>query len=71
MDDGFLQQFLSLFDEFDVPAAFWVNIQLTVLRGHPRASILGTVLATMRISPVPSLRWAGSAYVTAAPQHAR
>ena len=63
MDDGFLQQYLSLFDEFDVLAAFWVNIQLTFYAGI-LALILGTVLATMRISPVPSLRWAGSTYVT-------
>lgn len=63
MDDGYLQQFLSLFSEFDVPAAFWVNIQLTVYAGV-LALVLGTVLATMRISPVPSLRWAGSTYVT-------
>ena len=63
MDDGFLQQYLSLFDEFDVLAAFWVNIQLTFFAGI-LALILGTVLATMRISPVPSLRWAGSTYVT-------
>ena len=33
MDDGFLQQYLSLFDEFDVLAAFWVNIQLTFYAG--------------------------------------
>ncbi|KQY20582.1 ABC transporter permease [Cellulomonas sp. Root485] len=63
MDDGFLQQYLSLFDEFDVLAAFWVNIQLTFFAGI-LALILGTVLATMRISPVPSLQWAGSTYVT-------
>ncbi len=63
MDDGFLQQFLSLFDEFDVPAAFWVNIQLTFYAAI-LALILGTVLAIMRISPVPSLRWAGTTYVT-------
>ena len=63
MDDGFLQQFLSLFDQFDVPAAFWVNIQLTFYAAII-ALVLGTVLAVMRISPVPSLRWAGSTYVT-------
>jgi len=63
VDDGYFQQFLTLFDEFDVPAAFWVNIQLTVYAGI-LALLIGTVLATMRISPVPSLRWAGSTYVT-------
>ena len=63
VDSGYLEQFLSLFDEFDVLAAFWVNIQLTVYAGII-GLVIGTVLATMRISPVPSLRWAGSAYVT-------
>ena len=63
MDDGFFQQFLGLFDEFNVPAAFWVNIQLTFFAAI-LALVIGTVLATMRISPVPSLRWAGSTYVT-------
>jgi glutamate transport system permease protein len=63
VDDGYLEQFLSLFDQFDVLAAFWVNIQLTFYAGI-LALVLGTVLAMMRISPVPSLRWAGSTYVT-------
>ena len=63
MNDDFLQQFLSLFDQFDVPAAFWVNIQLTFYAAII-ALVLGTVLAVMRISPVPSLRWAGATYVT-------
>jgi len=53
----------TLFDEFDVPAAFWVNIQLTFYAAII-ALVLGTVLAIMRISPVPSLRWAGPTYVT-------
>jgi glutamate transport system permease protein len=63
VDGGYLDQFLSLFDQFDVVAAFWVNIQLTFFAGI-LALVLGTVLAVMRISPVPSLRWAGSTYVT-------
>ncbi|GIG21908.1 ABC transporter permease [Cellulomonas chitinilytica] len=63
MDDGYLSQYLSLFDEFDVAAAFWVNIQLTFFAGV-LALVAGTILAVMRISPVPSLRWAGSTYVT-------
>jgi len=63
VDGGYLDQFVSLFDQFDVLAAFWVNIQLTFLAGI-LALVLGTVLAVMRISPVPSLRWAGSTYVT-------
>lgn len=63
MDEGYLDQFLSLFDEFDVPGAFWVNIQLTFFAAVI-ALVIGTVLAVMRISPVPSLRWAAATYVT-------
>ena len=36
-----------------------MNIQLTFFAGI-LGLVLGTVLAMMRISPVPSLRWAGS-----------
>ncbi len=50
--------FGSLFSEFDVLGAFWVNIQLTFFAAI-FALVLGTVLAVMRISPVPSLRWPG------------
>lgn len=63
MDDSYLDRLLSLFSEYDVPAAFWVNIQLTFYAAI-LSLVLGTVLAMMRISPVPSLRWAGSTYVT-------
>ncbi len=62
LDGDYLSQFLSLFSQFDVPAAFWVNIKLTFFAAII-ALVIGTVLAVMRISPLPSLRWAGSAYV--------
>lgn len=42
--------------------AFWTTIQLTVYSAIG-ALILGTVLAAMRLSPVPMLRWIGTAYV--------
>ncbi|MBT0995787.1 amino acid ABC transporter permease [Cellulomonas sp. DKR-3] len=58
-----MDDFGSLFDEFDVLGAFWVNIQLTFWAAI-FAMVLGTLLAVMRISPVPSLRWAGTTYVT-------
>lgn len=58
-----MDDFGSLFDEFDVLGAFWVNIQLTFWAAI-FAMVIGTVLAVMRISPVPSLRWAGTTYVT-------
>ncbi|MFD1814115.1 amino acid ABC transporter permease [Rhodococcus gannanensis] len=44
-------------------SAFWTTIQLTVLSAIG-ALVIGTVLAAMRVSPVPVARWIGSAYVT-------
>ncbi len=58
-----MDDFTSLFSEFDVLGAFWTNIQLTFFAAIV-SLVVGTVLAVMRISPVPSLRWAGSTYVT-------
>ncbi|MET4058485.1 glutamate transport system permease protein [Arthrobacter sp. UYP6] len=52
--------FFALFE--DVPAAFWVNIQLAFWAGLA-SLVLGTLLAVMRISPIASLRWFGTAYV--------
>ncbi|MGW6132079.1 amino acid ABC transporter permease [Cellulomonas sp. NPDC055163] len=62
MDGTYLEQFATLFETYDVPAAFWVNIKLTFFAAV-LSLVLGTVLAVMRISPLPSLRWAGTAYV--------
>jgi glutamate transport system substrate-binding protein len=42
--------------------AFWTTIKLTVLSAIG-ALILGTLLAAMRLSPVPMLNWLGTAYV--------
>jgi glutamate transport system permease protein len=42
--------------------AFWTTIQLTVF-SSVGALILGTVLAAMRLSPVPVLSWIGTSYV--------
>ena len=58
----FLSQFGELFAAYDVPGAYWVNIQLTFWAAI-FSLILGTVLALMRISPIASLQWAGAAYV--------
>ena len=57
-----LSQLGELFAQYDVIGAFWVNIQLTFWAAI-LSLVLGTLLALMRISPVPSLRWAGTAYV--------
>jgi glutamate transport system permease protein len=53
-----------LVDNVDVFASgLYVTLQLCLLAGLG-ALVLGTLLAAMRISPVPPLRWLGTAYVT-------
>ncbi|MBF6296719.1 amino acid ABC transporter permease [Nocardia amamiensis] len=47
----------------EILEAFWVTIQLTVLSAIG-ALILGTVVAALRVSPVPVARWVGTGYVT-------
>ncbi|OBK75196.1 amino acid ABC transporter permease [Mycobacterium sp. 1274761.0] len=42
--------------------AFWTTIELTVFAAIG-ALILGTLLAAMRLSPVPVMNWIGTAYV--------
>jgi glutamate transport system permease protein len=61
--DDFFSGFAELFAQYDVLGAFWVNIQLTFWAAL-LSLVLGTVLALMRISPIASLQWAGTAYVT-------
>nr|WP_090345120.1 amino acid ABC transporter permease [Mycolicibacterium malmesburyense]CRL77174.1 amine acid ABC transporter permease [Mycolicibacterium malmesburyense] len=45
-----------------IAEAFWTTIQLTVYAGIG-ALVLGTILAAMRLAPVPVLRWLGTSYV--------
>jgi glutamate transport system permease protein len=53
-----------LVDRFDVFAGgLWLTLQLCILCATG-ALLLGTGAAVMRISPVPPLRWLGTAYVT-------
>ncbi|SFB37687.1 amino acid ABC transporter membrane protein 1, PAAT family [Amycolatopsis marina] len=52
----------DLLSEYDVLGAFWVTVQLTVLSAIG-ALIWGTILAGMRVSPVPMMRAFGTAYV--------
>ena len=59
---SFFDQLGALFAKYDVLGAFWVNIQLTFWAAIG-SFVLGAILALMRISPVPSLRWAGTIYV--------
>lgn len=46
----------------EILAAFWLTIKLTVYSGVG-ALVLGTVLAAMRLAPVPVLNWLGTLYV--------
>ncbi len=55
---------MELFSKYQsqIFEAFWTTIQLTVYSAIG-ALILGTLLAAMRLSPVPMLNWMGTAYV--------
>lgn len=57
MDFSFLSD-----PRYDVLGAFWLNVQLTVWSAVG-ALILGTVLAGMRVSPVPLMRGFATVYV--------
>ncbi|MBW5483760.1 amino acid ABC transporter permease [Streptomyces bambusae] len=48
--------------QYDVLGAFWVNVQLTFYSAIG-SLVWGTVLAGMRVSPVPLMRAFGTAYV--------
>jgi glutamate transport system permease protein len=54
----------ALLDNLDaLRAGFWLTIKLTVVSGI-LSLLVGTVLAAMRVSPVPVLRSAAGTYVT-------
>jgi glutamate transport system permease protein len=55
---------VEVFSEYrgQIFEAFWTTIQLTVFSAVG-ALVLGTVLAGMRLSPVPMLNWLGTSYV--------
>ncbi|MFC4945606.1 amino acid ABC transporter permease [Pseudonocardia sp. GCM10023141] len=53
---------MDLFSKYDILGAFWVTIQLTVYSAIG-ALIWGTVLAAMRVGPVPVMRGFATAYV--------
>lgn len=52
----------SLFDQFQVWSALWMTIKLTVA-GAIGSLVLGTLVAILRLSPVPMLRLLGTSYV--------
>ncbi|GAB3619147.1 amino acid ABC transporter permease [Glutamicibacter sp. PS] len=59
-----MEGYLSLWDEYGsrIMESFWANLQLTFWAALA-SLVLGTILAIMRISPIPSLRAFGAAYV--------
>ncbi|MEY9994802.1 glutamate transport system permease protein [Streptomyces sp. V4I8] len=54
--------FLSDYDNPTLLGAFWMTVKLTLLSGIG-SLIWGTLLAAMRVSPVPLMRGFGTAYV--------
>ncbi|AKU16603.1 amino acid ABC transporter permease [Luteipulveratus mongoliensis] len=52
----------QLFSEFEVWSAFWMTIKLTVLAAIG-SLVIGTLVAVLRLSPVPMLRFLGTSYV--------
>jgi glutamate transport system permease protein len=48
--------------DYDILGAFWVTVQLTLFAAVG-SMIWGTILAAMRVSPVPLMRGFGTAYV--------
>ena len=57
-----MEGFISLFQQYNVPAAFLVNLELTFWSALFSA-ILGIILVLMRISPVSSMRHVAGGYV--------
>jgi len=54
----------ALFDNLDLFAkGFWLTLQVCVLSAIG-ALVIGTIVAVLRISPIPPLRWLGTSYVT-------
>ncbi|MDX3134329.1 amino acid ABC transporter permease [Streptomyces europaeiscabiei] len=54
--------FLSTYDDPSFLGAFWMTVKLTVLSAIG-SLVLGTLLAAMRVSPVPLMRGFGTVYV--------
>lgn len=52
----------QLFHEFGIWSAFWMTIKLTVLSAVG-SLVVGTIVAVLRLSPVPLLRFVGTSYV--------
>ncbi|WP_324653210.1 amino acid ABC transporter permease [Georgenia sp. H159] len=57
-----MSDFLEVLSNYDIVGAYWMNLRLAFFSAI-FSLVLGTILAFMRISPIPSLRWAGATYV--------
>ncbi|GAA5114488.1 amino acid ABC transporter permease [Haloechinothrix salitolerans] len=57
-----IEDIAFLFEEYNILGAFWVTVQLTFYSAIG-SLIWGTILAAMRVSPVPVMRWFGTAYI--------
>ncbi len=53
---------MDLFADYDVFGAFLVNVELTLLSAVG-SLVWGTILAAMRVGPVPIMRWFATTYV--------
>ncbi len=58
-----MQGLIELLQQYNVLAAFWMTIRLTLVSAVG-ALVIGTIIAVMRVSPIPSLQRFGAAYVT-------
>lgn len=52
----------DLFEQYQIWSAIWMTIKLTVA-GAIGSLLLGTIIAILRMSPVPMLRFLGTSYV--------
>lgn len=57
-----MQDFISLFQQYNIPGAFLVNLELTFWSAV-FSTILGVILLVMRISPISSMRKVSVGYV--------
>lgn len=60
---GFFNDVATLFSQYNIFAAFGWTLLFTVVSAVG-ALVIGTVVAILRVSPAPALRWFGSTYVT-------
>lgn len=57
-----VEDLVGLFEEYNILGAFWVTVQLAVYSAIG-SLIWGTILAAMRVSPVPIMRGFATAYI--------